>query len=98
MRSWRSLAILTLLCTPLLAAQTAANWTEASSPTSPPARAGLAMAYDSEHDQVVLFGGSDVSFNLLSDTWAWDGANWSQKTPQTSPSPRESFAMAYRCV
>ena len=94
MRSWRSLAILTLLCTPLLAAQTAANWTEASSPTSPPARAGLAMAYDSAHDQVVLFGGADNA-NTFNDTWVWDGANWTQQFPQTSPPARVFHAMAY---
>jgi uncharacterized protein (TIGR03437 family) len=71
------------------------NWSQQFPQTSPSGRVFFAMAYDSEHDQVVLFGGSDASFNLLSDTWAWDGANWSQKTPQTSPSPREFFAMAY---
>jgi uncharacterized protein (TIGR03437 family) len=72
-----------------------ANWTQQFPQTSPPGRVFFAMAYDSAHDQVVLFGGSDASFNLLSDTWTWDGANWSQKTPQTSPSSREFFAMAY---
>ena len=32
-----------------------------------------AMAYDSMHDQVVVFGGRGVSSGFLDDTWTWDG-------------------------
>jgi uncharacterized protein (TIGR03437 family) len=78
------------------------NWTQKSPQTSPPARARHAMAYDSAHGQVVLFGGfgrapanSNVNLILLNDTWVWDGSNWTQKSPQTSPPARQYHAMAY---
>jgi hypothetical protein len=51
------------------------------------------MAYDSAHQQVVLFGG--YYFGYLADTWVWDGANWTQKSPSTSPPARAFFAMTY---
>ena len=48
---------------------------------SPSARLVHALAYDSARGRVVLFGGSDSSFNLLSDTWVWDGTAWTDVTP-----------------
>jgi uncharacterized protein (TIGR03437 family) len=69
------------------------NWTRKSPQTSSPARFGHAMAYDSAHGQVVLFGGT--SANLFTDTWVWDGANWTQQSPQSSPPGRNFGAMAY---
>ena len=65
-----------------------ANWTQQSQKTLPGARIYSAMAYDSAHDQVVLFGGF-VGGTFLNDTWLWDGSNWTQASPQTSPSGRE---------
>jgi len=66
------------------------NWTQRSPANSPSARAGHAMAYDSLHQQVVLFGGSQTA-----ETWVWDGSNWTQKSPANSPPPRSGHAMAY---
>ena len=73
-----------------------ANWAQKSPPIFPPARMGHAMAYDSVHHQVVLFGGISAGYNPtdLNDTWVWDGANWTQKFPKTSPSARQLHAMA----
>jgi uncharacterized protein (TIGR03437 family) len=72
------------------------NWTQKSPETSPPARQYHAMAYDSAHGQVVLFGGMGaINFEYLNDTWVWDGSNWTQQSPQTSPPVREQHAMAY---
>jgi uncharacterized protein (TIGR03437 family) len=72
------------------------NWTQQLPQTSPPGRDSFAMAYDSAHSQVVLFGGFGSGFFVfLGDTWVWDGSNWTEKTPQTSPSARADFAMAY---
>ena len=62
-------------------AQTTPVWTQRSPQTGPSARYGLAMAYDSAHAQVVLFGGLDGRYNI--DTWVWDGANWTNKFTQT---------------
>lgn len=61
-------------------------WTLMSPITSPPARSGHAMAYDSTHGEVVLFGGEGTA--QLNDTWAWDGVTWTQKSPRDMPSPR----------
>jgi hypothetical protein len=71
------------------------DWAEKSPLTSPPARTGAAMAYDSAHGQVVLFGGDTNAAVFLNDTWAWDGSNWTQKFPPTSPPALFSNAMAF---
>ena len=73
------------------------TWTQKFPKASPPARYQHAMAFDSGHGQVVLFGG--LNGNLLNedfaDTWLWDGTNWTQASPQSSPSARSGHAMAY---
>jgi uncharacterized protein (TIGR03437 family) len=71
------------------------NWTQAFPQTSPSARSLHAMAYDSAHGEVVLFGGESESGQILGDTWLWDGTNWTQESPQASPSARVAIAMAY---
>jgi hypothetical protein len=40
------------------------------------------MAYDSDRQRVVLYGGRDyVNANLyFTDTWEWDGASWERKS------------------
>jgi galactose oxidase-like protein len=57
-------------------------------------RSGAGMAYDSVHQQVVLFGGTNSS-GFLNDTWLWNGTTWTEQAPTASPSARSSFAMAY---
>jgi uncharacterized protein (TIGR03437 family) len=98
MTNWRILAIPTLLYASLLAAQTAPNWTEQNPQTAPPPRYGHAMAFDSAHGQVVLFGGEGANGLFLSDTWVWDGSIWTQKFPVNSPRARYLHAMAYDSV
>jgi uncharacterized protein (TIGR03437 family) len=93
--NWRAVATLTFFYASVLAAQTAANWTQQNPQTSPPPRIDHAMAYDSAHGQVVLFGGSGQNGTLLNDTWVWDGSNWTRLFPQSSPPPRSNPAMAY---
>src|SRR2546426_590310 len=60
------------------------------------ARAGHAMAYDSQSDRVILFGGSGIG-GSRNDTWAYDlGTNkWTQMNPVLKPSARYAHAMAY---
>lgn len=70
----------------------ATNWTKGSPQKSPAARFSHSLAYDSAHQQTVLFGGLPALFN---DTWVWDGKNWTQMNPTTSPPPRYAQAMAY---
>jgi len=50
-----------------------------------------AMAYDSDRQVVVMFGGTDA--HVTTDTWEWDGTQWSsQHTPTT---PDMSGVMVY---
>ena len=51
---------------------TAYAWSKQQPAVSPSARAAAAMAYDSESDRVVLFGGADHTSLELNDTWAYD--------------------------
>jgi uncharacterized protein (TIGR03437 family) len=73
------------------------SWTQQSPQNSPSARYQHAMAFDSAHGQVVLFGGlnGNLENDSLGDTWLWDGTNWTQASPQTSPTARNDHAMAY---
>jgi Galactose oxidase, central domain len=73
------------------------TWTQQHPATSPPPRDSAPMAYDAATGTVVLFGGDGNfgNFDLLSDTWAWDGSTWTQQHPATSPPPRDSAPIAY---
>src|SRR5882724_10326970 len=56
---------------------------------------------------VVMFGGLNLGptspggflsffeFNVLGDTWIWDGDDWAQATPSASPPARYAASMAY---
>jgi len=70
------------------------TWTNQAPATSPSARYGHAMA-SLGGDQVLLFGGWDVS-ELNGETWGYDlSANtWTSQVPATSPSERCNHAMA----
>ncbi len=71
-----------------------------------PARAGMGMAYDSERDRVVVFGGvrsTGATLSALNDTWEWNGVRWINIRTPVAPSPRCAPAMTYdpvrrRCV
>ncbi|MCI0676136.1 MAG: immunoglobulin domain-containing protein [Phycisphaerales bacterium] len=76
-----------------LNAQGCASWTE-SAATGPSARYAHAMAYDSAHDRVVLFGGVGAALPYLADTWEWDGDGWSL-VADAGPAARVDHAMAF---
>jgi len=74
------------------------TWTQQHPATSPPAREDASMAYDAATGNVVLFGGYQErqgGFNVLGDTWVWDGSTWTQQHPTTSPPARYSASRAY---
>ena len=73
----------------------APNWVQQSPATTPPARFATALAYDSAHGQVVMFGGFEVGTSAGSDTWLWNGTNWTQASPATVPTGVSAQAMAY---
>ena len=69
---------------------------------APSPRHAHAMAYDTESDRIILFGG-DSEFctlgveTLFGDKWSYDlNLNaWTNMSPAKAPSPRHSPAMAY---
>ncbi|HEX5018377.1 MAG TPA: kelch repeat-containing protein [Actinomycetes bacterium] len=66
------------------------EWTQVAGGPSPPPRDDVAMTWDAQRQQAVLFGGSSSN-----DTWTWDGAMWSQHVTAVAPSARHKAAMAY---
>ena len=62
---------------------------------SPSARDNLAMAYDVNNHNTVMFGGVDHSGAVLADTWTWNGSAWTHVTPVHSPPARSRHAMAF---
>ena len=100
-RRWARLAVCAmaaLVCAPAYS-QTSGAWQQLNPAIAPSARFMAAMAYDSLHQQVVLFGGSPApsTITLYQDTWAFDGTNWANRTPQgtASPSPRSGSSIAF---
>ena len=72
----------------------AGSWTRMAPSASPAARVGAVMAYDSNLQRTVLFGGY-VNGAAASDTWAWDGSNWQPVATTQAPPPRAFGAMVY---
>lgn len=74
------------------------TWTNRNPAGILPARTLPSMAYDSESDRVILFGGlSDNPYGFLGDTWSYEfGANaWTNVSSAYGPSARQSAASAY---
>ena len=69
-------------------------WQHMLPPISPPARAGVSMAYDATRDRVVMFGGRVDGIDL-GDTWEWDGTTWTVRESTFAPAPRAAHAMTY---
>ena len=70
-------------------------WLKRSPAHNPGAISDHAMAYDSAHGRIVLFGGFTATAALSGQTWVWNGADWSQMSPQASPPARAEHGMAY---
>ena len=74
----RGLFAITLCLTAPLAAQTI--WLQVSTATTPPGRAGAAMAHDYLRDRIVLYGGQSQSSSFY-DTWSSTAATGRGVTP-----------------
>ncbi len=70
-------------------------WTNMSPAKAPSPRWGPSMAYDTESDRVVLFGGGAGA--LSDETWAYDfnRNRWKKMKPLTRPLERAGNALAY---
>lgn len=76
------------------------NWTNMNPVTSPSLLYAFGMAYDSESDRVILYGGkykSDYVSTIKLDTWAYDfnSNNWTNMYPPTNAHVRDRFQMTY---
>ncbi|MFX1303088.1 MAG: Kelch repeat-containing protein [Promethearchaeota archaeon] len=71
-------------------------WVNLTSNIHPSKRSEHKMAYDSESDRIVLFGGGTETVTY-GDTWLYNYNNnsWEQMNPATSPTPRVRHAAAY---
>jgi galactose oxidase-like protein len=92
--------VASLLLTGLAFAQ--ADWTPRSPTHVPPKRMYAAMAQFGSGASVVMFGGLNLGppgvftqFNVLDDTWTWNGTDWTQQSPPFSPPARYGATMAY---
>ncbi len=68
-------------------------WTEILD-AGPPARCAHGMAFDSNRNRVVLFGGLEAASTASGDTWEFDGTAWTEQKV-TGPSARSGLSMAY---
>ena len=79
------------------------TWENMTPEVSPRARCIHNMAYDSESDRVILYGGfwGDISASggrrALNGTWAYDynSNTWTKMNPVTTPGLLYAFGMAY---
>jgi len=73
-----------------------ANWALREDVQPLPGLLGAAVAYDSDRQVTVLFGGSGLGDNeFFNKTWEYNGLKWVQGTQAHAPSPRNGAAMAY---
>jgi len=71
-----------------------AMWQQIQTTNAPSARFLYGMAYDSNRDRVILFGGRD-GFAPNNETWEFDGTDWLQIQTSNAPAPREEMGMVY---
>ena len=73
------------------------NWTNLKPATHPYPSSWGAMAYDSESEKVVQFGGVPQNDWTSNETWIYDPAlnTWTNAEPSNFPAMRDSHVMAY---
>ncbi len=73
------------------------EWTNLNPTIKPNASSWLSMAYDSESEKLILFGGVPKEGYTLAETWIYDYSTntWTKADPNTSPGLRSSHVMAY---
>src|SRR5262249_37407314 len=87
----RTTVLLSIACSTHLLAQ--ANWQRRYPTVSPPGRYNVQMAFDEQHANALVFGGTDL-IGDRNDTWLWDGSAWTQRVAP-GPSTRSNYALAY---
>jgi hypothetical protein len=62
-------------------------------PDRPSPRSAAGLVFDSRRSRLVLFGGSDSTYQPLADTWEWSGNRWTRLAAEAPA--RSNFAMAF---
>ena len=71
------------------------SWVERTPPSildSAPARVRPGIAFDSERQRVVMFGGGGPQGGTLGDAWEWNGQRWRNITPAGADVPVGRFS------
>jgi hypothetical protein len=74
------------------------NWTQKAPIVSPYGRLWHSMAFDTQRNRIILFGGDHFQPYDLSDsndTWEWDGSQWTRDWTAAAPSVRAGQSMVY---
>jgi N-acetylneuraminic acid mutarotase len=76
------------------------KWERKNPAIGPSGRCGHGIAYDSQSDRTILFGGfacTDVTDPLLNDTWSYDydSDTWTLYASASAPPPRIYHSMVY---
>jgi protocatechuate 3,4-dioxygenase beta subunit len=71
-----------------------ADWTLIASTTPVGPNNSGAMAYDSQRQRLLLFGGN-IPSGLTNRTWEYDGTTWTLLSLAVSPTPRYGHQMVY---
>ncbi len=69
------------------------NWTQITTPASPPPSRNLPMTYDRLRQRMVVFGG--LAPTVVNTTWEFDGKTWLQRKTTKAPSPRSGTRVVY---
>lgn len=71
------------------------TWAQEHPLVGPPALSNLAIAYDEDRGETLLFSGIDNALSSISSSWTWDGVVWTQRSPLSSPAGRADARMAF---
>jgi hypothetical protein len=90
-------SLLYVLSIATFAPLTAQDWTIRVLATNPAAATFPRLAYDSQRNRCVEFGGWNAPSGTIvfQDTWEYDGTTWILRAPATVPDERDSHVMAY---
>ncbi len=62
------------------------GWTNVTGPSAPPASGGMSLAFVSESDSLILYGGSTPSLGHdYNETWSFAAGIWTRLTPAEAP-------------
>ena len=73
------------------------NWTQRILAGSPPARNDHGMAYDTDRNRILMYGGGEDA-GFARDTWAYDGTSWTRITMSPRPLDRAGAGVTYDSV